>query len=313
MSDTLSDTPMVSVIVPNYNYARFLHQRLGSIVNQTYKNFELIILDDCSSDNSRDIIEMFRDNPFVSCIEYNLSNSGSPFIQWKKGIDMASGDLIWIAEADDYSDVSFLEKSVSKFTQYENVSMVYCGNNYVNDKDDFLNIPHNEIVDGFYQGHSYIQDYLYAGTSILNISSVLFSARYAKKISSDYVNFRAAGDHLFAILMAQLGNVVSISEKLNFLRIHEDSVTPRLLMSGVSLNEEFKIHQFLVRNNLISNRRNLESIIYYMNYILSVGDGERDDTRKRCLRNWNPLPFLPPRLSLSILRRVNRVLTIFNR
>ncbi|ENV48656.1 hypothetical protein P255_00165 [Acinetobacter brisouii CIP 110357] len=72
----------VSVIIPNYNHHKFLHARLDSILKQTYQNFEIIILDDCSTDESRDIIELYRNHPKVSHIIYNTKNSGSSFIQW---------------------------------------------------------------------------------------------------------------------------------------------------------------------------------------------------------------------------------------
>ena len=52
----------VSVIVPNYNHARFLQQRIESILNQTYSDFDLLILDDMSPDNSREVIEQYRQN-----------------------------------------------------------------------------------------------------------------------------------------------------------------------------------------------------------------------------------------------------------
>ena len=93
--------PLVSVIVPNYNYARYMDERMQSILNQTYQNFEIIILDDCSTDNSRKVIEKYRGNPHVVAIVYNKENSGSTFKQWNKGFSIAKGELIWIAEADD--------------------------------------------------------------------------------------------------------------------------------------------------------------------------------------------------------------------
>ena len=93
--------PLVSVIIPNYNYARFLTERIDSVLSQTFQNFELIILDDCSTDNSREVIERYRSNPKVSHIIYNQSNTGSPFAQWEKGLSVARGKYIWVAEADD--------------------------------------------------------------------------------------------------------------------------------------------------------------------------------------------------------------------
>ncbi len=67
---------MVSVILPNYNHAAYLRQRIESILNQTYQDFELIILDDCSPDNSKDVIEEYRNNSHISHIVYNETNSG---------------------------------------------------------------------------------------------------------------------------------------------------------------------------------------------------------------------------------------------
>ena len=84
--------PKVSVIVPNYNYGRYLTERIESILAQTYQNFELILLDDASSDSSIDILRQYQDHPKVSHCLVNEQNSGSPFPQWQKGIDLAQGE-----------------------------------------------------------------------------------------------------------------------------------------------------------------------------------------------------------------------------
>ena len=84
----------VSVIIPNYNHAPFLKERIDSVLQQTYTDFEVIILDDCSTDNSKEIIETYRMHPKVVHIEYNVVNSGSTFKQWKKGIDLTKGEWI---------------------------------------------------------------------------------------------------------------------------------------------------------------------------------------------------------------------------
>ena len=106
---------MVSVIIPNYNHARYLDARIQSILNQSYRDFEIIILDDCSTDNSKDVIEKYRDNEFVTHIVYNEHNSGSTFKQWENGFELAKGELVWIAESDDCCDNRFLENLVPKF------------------------------------------------------------------------------------------------------------------------------------------------------------------------------------------------------
>ena len=67
----------VTTILPNYNHARFLNERILSVLNQTYERNEIIILDDCSSDNSQVIIEGFKGEGKIAQIGFNESNSGS--------------------------------------------------------------------------------------------------------------------------------------------------------------------------------------------------------------------------------------------
>ena len=109
--------PLVSVIIPNYCHSRFLDLRIQTVLNQTYKNLEIIILDDCSPDNgaSRLIIEKYRNNPLVSHIIYNEVNSGNTFLQWKKGIELCKGEIIWIAESDDFCECNMLEELIIAF------------------------------------------------------------------------------------------------------------------------------------------------------------------------------------------------------
>src|SRR6202030_4301096 len=77
--------PAVSVIVPNYNHAPYLRRRIESILQQTYQDFELILLDDSSTDHSREILQSYAEKPGVK-IAFNTMNSGSVFKQWNKGI-----------------------------------------------------------------------------------------------------------------------------------------------------------------------------------------------------------------------------------
>jgi glycosyltransferase involved in cell wall biosynthesis len=91
-------------------HASFLEERINSILKQTYKNYEIILLDDKSTDNSIEIIKRYENNYHISHIKINKTNNGSPFIQWEKGFNLAEGELIWIAESDDSCDADFLKK-----------------------------------------------------------------------------------------------------------------------------------------------------------------------------------------------------------
>lgn len=108
--------PLVTVIVPNYNHAPYLRQRLDSIYGQTYANIEVLLMDDGSSDDSRVILTEYRDrHPDRTRLLFNEENSGGVFHQWEKGLREARGELVWIAESDDWCDPNLLETLVPFF------------------------------------------------------------------------------------------------------------------------------------------------------------------------------------------------------
>ena len=115
----MSETVKVSVIIPNYNHKDYLRQRIESVLNQTFRDFEVIILDDASTDGSKDILEQYANHNKVTQHIFNYVNSGSVFKQWIKGIQLAKGDYVWIAESDDFADVHFLENTPLCFCMYQ--------------------------------------------------------------------------------------------------------------------------------------------------------------------------------------------------
>ncbi|MCH4090417.1 glycosyltransferase [Acetobacter sp.] len=113
---SIAYAPLISAIIPNYNHAEFLEKRFDSIINQTYKNIEIIFLDDCSEDESLQIAEKFKEQyPDKIKIFSNEVNSGNVFRQWRKGVEAAQGEVIWICESDDFADETFVEKLVGSF------------------------------------------------------------------------------------------------------------------------------------------------------------------------------------------------------
>lgn len=125
------ETPFFSVIIPNYNHAPYLHERIDSVLNQTFTDFEVILLDDKSQDDSRDILCSYQNNPHVAHIVLNDQNSGSTFKQWHKGFELSRGKYIWIAESDDFADVHFLQTAYDVIHKKENVTLVYFKSNIV--------------------------------------------------------------------------------------------------------------------------------------------------------------------------------------
>lgn len=117
--------PKVSAIVPNYNHGRYLAQRLDSILAQTYPNIEITVLDDCSKDDSRDVIDQYAARyPDRITKVYNETNSGGVFNQWRKGVSGVDGEIVWICESDDFCDAEFVEKLVPYFAD-DSVQMAF--------------------------------------------------------------------------------------------------------------------------------------------------------------------------------------------
>ena len=131
--------PLVSVIIPNYNYANYLREAIDSVLNQTYQNIETIVVDDGSKDNSRDVLEsygkeikaIFQQNQGVSAARNN-------------GTAESKGDYLAFLDADDVWLSKKIEKQIEKFAEDKELGLVHVGVEEINDKGDFL----NERIDG---------------------------------------------------------------------------------------------------------------------------------------------------------------------
>ena len=253
--------PLISVIVPNYNHSLYLEKRISSILEQTYDNIELILLDDCSTDNSSDILRSYAKHPKVLIVDINNINSGSTFKQWKKGLMYAQGDYIWIAESDDYADTLFLEKSIKLMMQTKNASICYAGSYLVDSKGDKLDMDwdkwtSNEIAcdstHKIFNGDEFILNNLIWKNEIYNASAVLFRKDFYFKIDSAYESFKYCGDHLFWIEMSRYGEVIKVFEKLNYFRQHANKVSPRSAQIGLQFLEGFEVFDYIQRTCKLS-------------------------------------------------------------
>lgn len=221
-------TPRVSVILPNYNHGRYLPARIDSILNQQYKDFELIILDDFSIDDSRAIIEQYRYHPKVSHVLLNESNSGSPFLQWQKGIELAKGEYLWIAESDDSAHEDFLMVLMEHLDR--GVGLVYCRSLVIDEEgkriegyywpDNF----HSERWKSDYSnnGLAEICNFLVYGNTIPNVSACVFR-KESFVMTSEISKMKYCGDWLFWINYLKRSSIYFVSEPLSYHRLHTQS------------------------------------------------------------------------------------------
>jgi glycosyltransferase involved in cell wall biosynthesis len=224
--------PLISVIVPNYNHSQFLKPRLESIFNQSYKNIEVILLDDKSTDNSLEILSSYESNKNVSHVVFNELNSGNTFMQWAKGISLAKGEYIWIAESDDAADVDFLKKLlVFSSQQTHKLSIIYSQSFDINEVGEITGDrleytgdfnPNIWKKSFFMSGEQFIKECLSVKNIIPNASAVIFNREKALSINfaDDYISMKICGDHLFWLEMSENGYIGFISEPLNYFRTH---------------------------------------------------------------------------------------------
>ncbi|AXQ20982.1 glycosyltransferase [Acinetobacter wuhouensis] len=223
---------MISIIIPNYNHYDYLEERLDSVFSQTYLNYEVIILDDCSTDNSLKILSRYKDHPKVSHFIVNKVNSGSVFKQWNKGIELAQGELIWIAESDDIASYDFLEKMVHSFDKYAKVVLAYCQSKKINSSGEIFGdwVAHTDLngqnkhTDDFHMGGGeFIEKYMLDQNSIPNASGVIFKKSIYQLVGGPLTELRTVGDWNVWVKILTQGEIFFCAEKMNFFRMHDSS------------------------------------------------------------------------------------------
>lgn len=245
--------PAVSVIVPNFNHAAFLKQRIDSVLNQTFQDFEMILIDDCSSDDSRAIIETYRNHPKVSQVVYNEQNSGSAFLQWNKGIAMAKGDWIWIAESDDWAEHDFLERMTRAISDHPSCGLAYCRSYRTDEQGNLLwEVPDENTVVR-HQGETFIRETLSCYNALVNVSACLFKRSLFKpeKVSL-YENMRLCGDWLFYVLLAEQADVVEVKSPLNYCRRHGTNISEDAESRGLSFLEGANVLDYILDHHQVN-------------------------------------------------------------
>lgn len=255
-------TKKISVIVPNYNYAKYLKWRILSIARQTYPIYEVIILDDASSDNSKTTIkkmvaELKRIRPEIGVKTiWNKENSGKAISQWIRGVEEATGDYIWIAEADDIARKNFLAEVMKGFDKDADVVLSYTESAIINKYGILLmpNFRHSRDKEGtghfknnyIRSGKREIEEIMAIRCTIPNVSAVVFKnvpglLKYLKQAE----RFVQVGDWYLYVKLLENGKVFYNKKSLNLFRVHGASATKR---GEEHIKEVEEMHKYFKRN-----------------------------------------------------------------
>jgi glycosyltransferase involved in cell wall biosynthesis len=218
--------PLVSIVLPNYNHARFLPERLDSIQKQGVGKIEILLLDDASSDNSLVLLEGFAQREPRARLLANQTNSGSTFKQWKKGLAAAKGQYVWIAESDDSALPAFLETAVERLERNSEVALAYTQSRMVDERGNDLGVPWewtDDIsperwgTDYLADGLTEIQQALSIKNTIPNASAVVFR-RFPGIEEQVEASMRLCADWLFWVRLCGRGSVSYCAIPLNLWR-----------------------------------------------------------------------------------------------
>lgn len=256
----MHSNPLVSVIVPVYNHEKFLNERIESILNQSFRDIEIIILDDASTDNSYEIAKSYEWHPAIKVIKNDI-NSGSPFKQWQKGLIHSKGEFIWFAEGDDFCEPDFLQKLLPSFNKHS-VALAYCNSTIVDESNKFIGdyTTYYEKLDFNHWKYSYkvtstqeINFGLGVKNSIPNASAVLLrKSCISDAILNKINNFEFSGDWYLYLQVIKGKEIAFCSEKLNYHRKHNKTVSTKFNTDNVAmqslLSETEAIHNSILKN-----------------------------------------------------------------
>lgn len=251
--------PKISVIVPNFNHAQYLSERLESIYGQTYDNIEVILLDDCSTDESVTILNEFAERyPDKTICSFNETNSGGPFNQWKKGLEIATGELVWIAETDDYCSLNLLEELVRSF-QNSAVMLAFARTEFVRgkppikiwDSEEYLSDLNLGIWDRSFikSAHAMVKSGWAVKNIVPNVSGALF--RHPKNMAflndRRWMNLRICGDWVFYLSVIRGGLVAYSPEATNFYRQHISNTSVSAQKEDIYYKEHEVVAMYLAQ------------------------------------------------------------------
>jgi glycosyltransferase involved in cell wall biosynthesis len=247
--------PKISVIIPNYNHAPYLEMRIRSVLAQTLTDTEVILLDDCSTDGSLDILARYRHHPKVAHCIFNQANSGSTFRQWERGLACATGEYVWIAESDDLADPHFLSHLSSVLDANRTVGLAYCQSAKIDEtgstigswKDQTDGIPGDLWRSSFVaKGRDVLRRFFLFQNVVPNASAVLLRRLCLPPDTlRDAASYTINGDWYVWSNILLLADIAFVNQHHNFCRLHSQKGSVQNIRNFNNILEFYRLRGFL--------------------------------------------------------------------
>lgn len=210
-------SPKISIIIPTYNYARFLPEAIESVLKQTYKDYEIIVVDDGSTDNTKEIIDKYKDK-----IRYIYQeNKGLPSAR-NTGIKSAKGEYFAFLDSDDVFLPEKLELQIGRFDRNSSLGMVYTYRCFFNEKGvRKKSISENRFLVGK------IQTELFLG-NVIPVSSTVVNRKCFEKVGLFDESLTSAEDYDLWLRLSHYFEVDCVPMPLVKIRLHSSNMSRNL-------------------------------------------------------------------------------------
>ena len=251
--------PLVSVVFTSYNHKKYLRKALESLLNQTYSNIEIIIVDDFSSDGSQQILKDYSNHSNVTLILQQI-NSGSYVKASNFGASFAKGEYIIFAQCDDFSEITQIEKLVGVFIKSPTVGVVFSKSYLINENSEIIGDDYNgreikfkKVVknSGLINGNK-MKEFLSFTCVIPNLSAALIKRELFLETNGLSSDFLVLADWDFWIKLTEKTNFYYLNEPLNYFRQHNKTIRSSIKMK-VQILEAYKMFYNHIKDFNLTN------------------------------------------------------------
>lgn len=221
----MKNNPLITVIIPLYNTERFITQTIDSVLSQTYQNFEIFVVDDCSSDGSCNIIRQFAANdPRITLIQSD-TNFGGPARPRNIGIENAKGEFIAFLDADDVWKPHKLQTQLDFLVAHPHIDMLYSPAEIIDENGTLSPVKKQWLASFLSLLMSPKNAIIY--NNFININTLMVRQPLTSRFIEDS-RLVAIEDWMFHIFNFQMGlRGTLMKEPLIYYRIHSASISNR--------------------------------------------------------------------------------------
>ena len=232
--------PKVSIGLPLYNTGKYLKQTIESILDQTFEDFELIICDNASTDNSAEIVKEFKDKR----IRFYQNDKEIPGVEnWNKCVDLAKGELVALFHSDDVYEPTIIEEEVAAFKKNPSLGAVFTLGNWIDENGkkvgEFTLDPYlkGKTVFNFYE----MLTHLLRGASTIMVCPTVMVPKKIYQEVGKYRQIKWVFDYEYYLRILEKYDIAIINKNLINYRKHAEQGTANWLNKRTEMDETFNL------------------------------------------------------------------------